>query len=325
MSLSVSRKNVADSSALGNRQDALHISQAIWPRASREVRAEKPFLKRSARCERSSSAFERRLCRAMLKSMGDPPISLVLCDGEEIVSSDARPVASIIIRDRPALRRLVFDPEFQFGEAYSQGRLEVEGDLRRLLEIFYRTRRHADAGSHPLRKILVRLLHSRRSNSIAAARENIYRHYDVGNDFYQLWLDPQMIYSCAYFARNDMTLAEAQLAKLDYVCRKLCLRPGETVLDVGGGWGGLAIHMARRFGVFVKAFNISRRQIDFARRRAGPRDLTAAWNSSRTITATYPGDLTPWFRWACWNTWAENTIAISGAWPTAALPRTGAD
>ena len=170
---------------------------------------------------------------------------------------------------RPAhLERLVLDPEYQFGEAYSQGRLEVEGDLRRLLEIFYRTRRFADAGSHPLRKILVRLLHSRRSNSIAAARENIHRHYDVGNDFYQLWLDPQMIYSCAYFARNDMTLAEAQVAKLNYVCRKLCLRRGETVLEVGGGWGGLAIHMARHFGVFVKAFNISRRQIDFARRRA---------------------------------------------------------
>ena len=82
-----------------------------------------------------------------------------------------------------------------------------------------------------------------------------------------------MIYSCAYFAREDMTLAEAQLAKLDYVCRKLWLRPGETVVDIGGGWGGLAIHMARRYGVTVKAFNISREQIEFARHRARAEQL----------------------------------------------------
>ncbi len=106
-----------------------------------------------------------------------------------------------------------------------------------------------------------------------ASRENIHRHYDIGNDFYQLWLDPQMIYSCAYFAREDMTLAEAQLAKLDYVCRKLWLRPGETVVDIGGGWGGLAIHMARHYGVTVKAFNISREQIEFARHRARAEEL----------------------------------------------------
>ncbi len=209
----------------------------------------------------------------MLKTLGDPPVRLALWDGKEIATSHEPTVARVFIGDRPTLRRLILDPEFQFGEAYSQGRLEVDGDLRDFLEIFYRTRLHSGAASHPLKKIWTRLLHARRSNSLAGSRENIHRHYDIGNDFYQLWLDPRMIYSCAYFAREDMTLAEAQLAKLDYVCRKLWLRPGETVVDIGGGWGGLAIHMARHYGVTVKAFNISRQQNEFARHRARAEQL----------------------------------------------------
>ena len=124
-----------------------------------------------------------------------------------------------------------------------------------------------------LHRILSRLMHFQRSNSIAKARDNIQQHYDINNDFYRLWLDDEMIYSCAYFAREDMSLADAQLAKMDYVCRKLWLTPGETVVDVGGGWGGLAIFMAKRYGVKVKAFNISKQQIDFARHRIKTEEL----------------------------------------------------
>ncbi len=273
MSLSVSRKNEVGNPAIDDGQDISHITQAILPSVGDEVRTPASLPKSSASSKPSSSALERRLCLSMLKTMGDTPIRLVLWDGEEIATSNEQPVARVIIRDRPTLRRLILDPEFQFGEAYSQRHLEVDGDLRGMLEIVYRTRLHPGAALHPLKKLLSRLLHARRPSSVAAARENIHRHYDIGNDFYQLWLDPQMIYSCAYFARDDMTLAEAQLAKLDYVCRKLYLRAGETVVDVGGGWGGLAIHMARHYEVTVKAFNISRQQIDFARHRARAEEL----------------------------------------------------
>ena len=100
------------------------------------------------------------------------------------------------------------------------------------------------------------------------ARENIHHHYDIGNDFYRLWLDKEMVYSGAYFATPAMTLDEAQRAKLNYVCRKLWLRPGETVVEVGGGWGALALLMARDYGATVKSFNISREQIQYARHRA---------------------------------------------------------
>jgi cyclopropane-fatty-acyl-phospholipid synthase len=108
----------------------------------------------------------------------------------------------------------------------------------------------------------------RQRNSTSGSRHNIHRHYDLGNEFYQLWLDAQMLYTCAFFPSPSATLEEAQIAKMDRICRKLRLQPGETVVEAGCGWGALAIHMARQYGVSVKAFNISREQILFARRRA---------------------------------------------------------
>jgi cyclopropane-fatty-acyl-phospholipid synthase len=95
----------------------------------------------------------------------------------------------------------------------------------------------------------------------------------LGNDFYQLWLDADMVYTCAYFDRPDATLEAAQRAKLDYVCRKLQLRPGEHVVEAGCGWGALALHMARRYGVTVRAYNISAEQLQYARGRAAREGL----------------------------------------------------
>jgi cyclopropane-fatty-acyl-phospholipid synthase len=106
------------------------------------------------------------------------------------------------------------------------------------------------------------------ANSLDGSRRNIHRHYDLGNDFYKLWLDSQMVYTCAYFPTPGASLEEAQRAKMDHVCRKLQLQPGESVVEAGCGWGALALHMARHYGVSVKAFNISREQIEFARERA---------------------------------------------------------
>src|SRR5260370_21590870 len=96
------------------------------------------------------------------------------------------------------------------------------------------------------------------SNSMRVSRRNVQHHYDVGNVFYKLWLDPQMIYTCAYFPSRSATLEEAQTAKLDYVCRKLRLQPGETVVEAGGRGGALPLHMARQYRVFVQAMHLTR-------------------------------------------------------------------
>jgi cyclopropane-fatty-acyl-phospholipid synthase len=100
------------------------------------------------------------------------------------------------------------------------------------------------------------------------AAENIHHHYDIGNDFYRLWLDRDLVYTCAYFPAPEASLEEAQQAKLDYVCRKVGLRRGETVFEAGCGWGALALHMARRYGARVRAWNISSEQVAYARARA---------------------------------------------------------
>jgi cyclopropane-fatty-acyl-phospholipid synthase len=113
-----------------------------------------------------------------------------------------------------------------------------------------------------------RWLDSRQANTLEGSRRNIYSHYDLGNDFYKMWLDPRLVYTCAYFPDASVTLERAQTAKMDYICRKLRLQPGETVVEAGCGWGALALHMARHYGVRVKAFNISREQLRHARERA---------------------------------------------------------
>jgi cyclopropane-fatty-acyl-phospholipid synthase len=112
-----------------------------------------------------------------------------------------------------------------------------------------------------------------RRNTLGRSLSNVHHHYDIGNDFYRLWLDEQMLYTCAYFASPEMTLEEAQIAKMDHVCRKVWLRPGEEVVELGCGWGGLALHMAREYGVRVRAYNVSQEQVRYARERAPEQGL----------------------------------------------------
>jgi cyclopropane-fatty-acyl-phospholipid synthase len=213
-------------------------------------------------------AIERWLAQRMVQAMGGPPVGLVLWNREEIAPAEALPIVRVIFHDRATFWKVLFDPDLQFGEAYSDGRLEVEGNLVALVETVHRTKVSAGKSVGLLPSFLWRWLHRARSNTLSTARENIHHHYDLGEDFYRLWLDEEMSYSGAYFSSPEMSLTEAQRAKLHYVCRKLWLRPGETVVEVGGGWGALALLMARDYGVTVKSYNISRSQILYARLRA---------------------------------------------------------
>jgi cyclopropane-fatty-acyl-phospholipid synthase len=208
-------------------------------------------------------APERWLLRRALKSLGDPRIRVVLWNGEVISVAGAQPVASVIIRDRSTLLRLIANPDLAFGDAYCAGTIEIDGDLVAFLEALYRARMTVKGPG-----LLTRLLNRPRSTGLSAARDNIHHHYDIGNDFYKLWLDDQLVYTCAYFPTPATTLEQAQIAKMDKVCRKIRLRPGESVVEAGCGWGSLALHMARHHGVTVKAFNISHEQIAYARQQA---------------------------------------------------------
>jgi len=215
---------------------------------------------------RRAPAADRWLARRILRAAGNPPVRLVLCSGEEITASSAAPLARIVLRDRQVLWQLLLNPEWQFGEAYSHGRIEVEGDLLRFIEAMFGAMASRPRGV--LRRAFSRWLGMVQRNSLRGSRANIHRHYDIGNDFYKLWLDEELVYTCAYFPDPAMTLQQAQAAKMDYVCRKLRLQPGETVVEAGCGWGGLALWMARHYGVTVKALNISHEQVVYARQRA---------------------------------------------------------
>ncbi len=212
-------------------------------------------------------AVERWLLRQLLRAAGNPPVNLMLWDGYEITPPSASPVGRLIFRDRRTLLKLMINPDLQFGELYSSGHLGVEGSLVEVLEALTRTLPPLEQRGL-LANVLNRLYLIKRSNTPARARDNIYHHYDIGNDFYKLWLDGQMVYTCAYFPSPTLSLEEAQVAKLEHVSRKLCLQPGETVVEAGCGWGALALHMARHHGVKVQAYNISRKQLAYARERA---------------------------------------------------------
>ena len=237
-------------------------------------------------------SLEGRLLRMLLNVFGNPRLRIVLWNGDIISTSREPPVASMHIADRPALIRLCADPDLQFGELYSDGAVRVEGSLELLLEELYRgasapTSRNAIS----LARRIAHALHRRPSNTLTGSRDNIHHHYDIGNEFYALWLGRTMAYTCAYYPTPDLSLDEAQVAKMDHVCRKLRLRPGQIVAEAGCGWGSLALHMARRYGVRVRAFNISREQIAFARERAKAEGLERAVeyieDDYRNITGQY--------------------------------------
>ena len=211
-------------------------------------------------------ATDKLLLTKMLRAIGDPPVQLVLWNGQTISNHNGNEVARILIRDRGALLKLISDPELYFGEMYSAQRIEVQGNLLDFLEAAYRV--------WPLRnqegigKRLLAPFYDARRNTLNGSRRNIHHHYDIGNDFYKLWLDERMVYTCAYFPSPDTSLEDAQLAKMDHVCRKLRLQPGDKVVEAGCGWGALALHMAKHYGAKVTAYNISSEQIIFARQRA---------------------------------------------------------
>ncbi len=215
----------------------------------------------------SSLLFDHWLLRRIFDSVGQPQIRLKLGDRAEVSPAQSLPVATIVIPDRKTLLSLLLDEEVGFGEAYSEGRIIVEGDLVAALEALYRS--IATLRSERwFTKIIATGMALAQRNSLYGARKNIHRHYDLSNDFFRLWLDVQLLYSCAYFPNASTGLEEAQIAKMDYICRKVNLQPGEHVVDIGSGWGALALHMASHYGVTVRGFSISPEQVCWARERA---------------------------------------------------------
>ncbi|MGC8518567.1 MAG: class I SAM-dependent methyltransferase [Steroidobacteraceae bacterium] len=234
-------------------------------------------------------SFEGRMLERLLERLGAPEIEFQLWTGERIAPAGCEPVCRVRIPSRGALLAILADHQVRFPDAYSDGRIQIEGDLVQLLETLYVAGTRAPSPSG-----LGRLLGNLRrphANTLAGSRQNIHHHYDISNDFYSLWLGDTMAYTCAYYPSADASLDAAQRAKMDHVCRKMRLRPGEQVVEAGCGWGTFAMHMARHYGVKVRAFNISREQVAYARERAAREGLAGqveyVQDDYRNITGRY--------------------------------------
>jgi len=172
--------------------------------------------------------------------------------------------ATVRIHHQDFFRRVALGGTIAAGETYMDGLWECS-DLTALVRIMVRnqeTQQKMEGGLARLTVPLQRLLHRLNDNTHKGSRRNIAAHYDLGNDFYRLFLDPTMAYSCGIFEMDDSTLEEASTAKFDRICRKLGLAPGMQVLEIGTGWGGFAIHAAREYSCHITTTTISKQQHD---------------------------------------------------------------
>jgi cyclopropane-fatty-acyl-phospholipid synthase len=233
----------------------------------------------------SVTSLDRWFAAQVQRSIADGPVGLELWDGQPATGAPPQTVGDLVVGDRRGLLGLAFNPDLYFGEAYTAGRIRVRGNLKDVVTALSRSSAANPSWWERAADLLAR------ANDAAAARRNVHHHYDLGNDFYAMWLDADMVYTCAYYPEDGMTLDAAQRAKLDLVCRKLQLRAGETVVEAGCGWGALALHMARQYAVRVKAFNLSGEQMRWARDRARHEGLESRVefieDDYRQVTGTY--------------------------------------
>ena len=209
--------------------------------------------------------------------------SVRLWDGTRWPDDAPRPV-TLVLKHPGALRAMLLPgTEVGLGEAYLHDDFDIEGDIESVMGMAdalaeitsgWRkksrvaralTRLPARDGQRQARRGPARL--TGRKHSVERDRQAVTYHYDVSNDFYALWLDPRLVYSCAYFHSSDEDLDTAQERKLDYICRKLRLKPGQRLLDIGCGWGGLVLHAAQHYGVNVTGITLSQPQAKLANQR----------------------------------------------------------
>ena len=201
-------------------------------------------------------------------------VAVELPDGARLGRADAD--VRLRLADRMAVVALAMGEIGNVGAAIVEGRVALEGSMRQLMTAAAALLRLDPARDVQMgwwQRVLARA-RSMAAHTLAGDAQNIEFHYDLSDDFYALWLDPRRVYSCAYYQGADMTLAQAQEAKLDHICKKLMLRPGERFLDVGAGWGGLLLWAAEHYGVDATGITLSHNQHAHVQRLIDERGLS---------------------------------------------------
>jgi len=225
----------------------------------------------------------RRQIHELLSRFDRDALKLIYPDGSSRIFGPCREgheAAEIHIHDETFFSAALLGGEIGFGESYTEGHW-TSPDLPRVLSVMIRNLQaipgfsgsRARLSGYNLLQVAYRFYHRRRRNTRENSRRNIAEHYDLSNDFYQLWLDETWTYSSAWFNRPDDGLPEAQTEKYDRLCRNLQISPGMKVLEIGCGWGGFALHCARNYGAHVTGITISKAQYDKARERVAAAGL----------------------------------------------------
>lgn len=194
------------------------------------------------------------------------PVELQMPDGEKVGPSNAQ--IRLIVKDRTTLANLAAGQVGRLGEDYVEGKFDIDGSMRDLMKLATAILPGSpiDAARGGWLTGLIRSLVSVWRHSAERDARQIEFHYDLSDDFYGLWLDPRRVYSCAYFRTPDLSIGQAQEAKLDHICRKLKLGSGERFLDVGAGWGGLLLWAAENYGVDATGITLSKNQHAYVNR-----------------------------------------------------------
>ncbi|MDR5780235.1 cyclopropane-fatty-acyl-phospholipid synthase [Caballeronia sp. LZ065] len=191
------------------------------------------------------------------------PARLVLWDGQQHdFGQFAAPQVTLHVKSATALQYLLEPTLDNLGEAYVKGKIDIEGKLSDIINISYSLAKNTVTSASKLARVRRYFTHSKASDKKA-----IQYHYDVSNEFYQLWLDKNMVYSCAYFENGDEDIDTAQLKKIDHILTKIQVQPGHTLLDIGCGWGALVIRAAQKFGAKCVGVTLSENQFKLATER----------------------------------------------------------
>ncbi len=204
----------------------------------------------------------------LFKGLFSDPCQIVFWDGEVVSFGQGEPKFKIIFNEPIPKGDILKDPSLAFGQGYMSKKLDISGSIQDVIESLYNNKQSFLYSNHMYAK-LIKLV----SNNIPKSKENAEHHYDIGNDFYRLWLDSSMTYSCAYFKSPEDTLDQAQKNKVEHILKKLVLNPGDSLLDIGCGWGELIISAAKHYQVKSLGITLSSEQFTAVRQRIESEDL----------------------------------------------------